>query len=140
MLGVRVACVMALVRAWCAAALGDLAAADFPAPWGAVSWALASFTSEFGMGSGGVTPLSHQVSRRSRARAGLARVGAGLLAGRLVLVLRRVCAACGDAEWAGLLVLAVALMRTLSQPGGWLDVRTGWLLCRVGVGASRSGD
>ena len=50
-------------RAWrvgvCAAfgaGSGHLAATDFPAPCGAVSWALAVFTSEFGMGSGGVPP------------------------------------------------------------------------------------
>ena len=36
--------------------LEDLAATDFPAPWGAVSWALGVFTSEFGMGSGGGSP------------------------------------------------------------------------------------
>ncbi len=34
----------------------DLAATDFPAPWGAVSWALVVFTSEFGMGSGAAPP------------------------------------------------------------------------------------
>ena len=34
----------------------DLAATDFPAPCGAVSWALVVFTSEFGMGSGVVPP------------------------------------------------------------------------------------
>ena len=34
----------------------DLAATDFPAPWGAVSWALVVFTFEFGMGSGVVPP------------------------------------------------------------------------------------
>ena len=38
---------------WC---LEDLAATDFPAPCGAVSWALGVFTSEFGMGSGGGSP------------------------------------------------------------------------------------
>ena len=31
---------------------GDPAATDFPAPCGAVSWALGVFTAEFGMGSG----------------------------------------------------------------------------------------
>ena len=36
--------------------LEDLAATDFPASWDAVSWALEVFTSEFGMGSGVVTP------------------------------------------------------------------------------------
>ena len=30
----------------------DLAATDFPVPWGTVSWALGVFTAEFGMGSG----------------------------------------------------------------------------------------
>ena len=38
------------------ARLENLAATDFPAPWGAVSWALGFFTSEFGMGSGVGTP------------------------------------------------------------------------------------
>ena len=36
--------------------LEDLAATDFPAPWGAVSWALGFFTFEFGMGSCVGTP------------------------------------------------------------------------------------
>ena len=56
-----------VVVVWCGIGLGrvcricvggfeDLAAADFPAPWGAVSWALGFFTSEFGMGSGAGTP------------------------------------------------------------------------------------
>ena len=40
----------------CWVALDDLAATDFPAPWGAVSWALVVFTFEFGMGSGVVPP------------------------------------------------------------------------------------
>ena len=40
----------------CVGGLDDLAATDFPAPWGAVSWALGFFTSEFGMGSGVGTP------------------------------------------------------------------------------------
>ena len=40
----------------CVGGLEDLAATDFPAPWGAVSWALGFFTSEFGMGSGVGTP------------------------------------------------------------------------------------
>ncbi len=45
---------------WCVCryvvGLDDLAATDFPAPWGAVSWALGCFTAEFGMGSGGAFP------------------------------------------------------------------------------------
>ena len=36
--------------------LADLAAADCPAAWAAVSWALGGFTAEFGMGSGGAPP------------------------------------------------------------------------------------
>ncbi len=40
----------------CAEGSEDLAATDFPAPWGAVSWALVVFTSEFGMGSGAAPP------------------------------------------------------------------------------------
>ena len=36
--------------------LEDLAATDFPAPCGAVSWALGVFTAEFGMGSGVLLP------------------------------------------------------------------------------------
>ena len=44
-----------LTTADCALMLGlaDLAAADCPAAWAAVSWALEGFTAEFGMGSGG---------------------------------------------------------------------------------------
>ena len=34
----------------------DLAAADSPATWVAVPWALGVFTAEFGMGSGGSPP------------------------------------------------------------------------------------
>ena len=45
-----------------------LAATDFPAPWGAVSWALAVFTSEFGMGSG-VDPPPWPPDRLSQPRA-----------------------------------------------------------------------
>ena len=48
----------------------DLAATDFPAPWGAVSWALVVFTSEFGMGSG-VVPPPWPPGRLSQPRASL---------------------------------------------------------------------
>ena len=44
-----------MLRRW-RGGLEDLAATDFPAPWGAVSWALVVFTFEFGMGSGVVPP------------------------------------------------------------------------------------
>ena len=45
-----------------------LAATDFPVPWGTVSWALAVFTSEFGMGSG-VGPPPWPPGRLSQPRA-----------------------------------------------------------------------
>ena len=44
-----------------------LAATDFPVPWGTVSWALAVFTSEFGMGSG-VDPPPWPPDRLSQPR------------------------------------------------------------------------
>ena len=48
----------------CRAGLADLAAADCPAPWGAVSWALGGFTAEFGMGSGVFSSLCHQTGKK----------------------------------------------------------------------------
>ena len=44
--------------------LADLAAADCPAAWAAVSWALEGFTAEFGMGSGG--SLSAKATRSAK--------------------------------------------------------------------------
>ena len=60
---------------WCFAPRGvgwdGLAATDFPASWDAVSWALAVFTSEFGMGSG-VGPPPWPPGRLSQPHAMLA--------------------------------------------------------------------
>ena len=72
-----------------------LAATDFPAPWGAVSWALVVFTSEFGMGSG-VVPPPWPPGRLSQPRAAL-RLGRRV--GVRVWCVRRRCVCVGGDRW-----------------------------------------
>jgi len=106
-----------------------LAATDFPVPWGTVSWALAVFTSEFGMGSG-VCPPPWPPDRLSqpRATASLARPAqcVGMGAFRVMLALWRVrfwhSSACVGAD---------AELRWMAAVHGGPFVWKGWL---VGMG------